>query len=115
MELALSFSDADAARIESYAAQRNMSVPDYAKKILQKGLDEEEARDKANAEYLAMLDRSFRQIEKGQTISFNEEEWEKFVNGDPAVCAAKEAEYFALQKRVAEEGAVETKRMALAE
>ena len=115
MELALSFNSVDSARIESYAAQKNMSALDYIRAAVMQPIDEEAARAKANAEYLVMLDRSFRQMEKGQTISFTEEEWEKFVNGDPEVCAAKKAEHLALQKRIAEEDAAETKRMALAE
>ena len=115
MELALSFSAADAARIEKYAAEKSMSAIDFVKNVLKTRLDEEDARAEANEEYLAMLDRSRRQIEKGQTISFTEEEWEKFVNGDPEVCAAKKAEHLALQKRIAEEEAAEEKRMAFAE
>lgn len=80
MELALSFSDADAARIESYAAKKNMSVLDYAKKILKKGLDEEEARDKANAEYLAMLDEGYRDMEEGKGTLMTWEELEALRN-----------------------------------
>ncbi len=80
MELALSFSDADAARIQSYAAQKNMSVLDYAKKILKKGLDEEEARDKANAEYLAMLDEGYRDMEEGKGTLMTWEELEALRN-----------------------------------
>ena len=115
MELALSFDAADALRIEKYAAERNMSIFDYAKSALQKNLDEEDARAKANAEYLAMLDESERQIEKGLCISFNEEEWEKFVNGDPEVCARKHSEHLALKKRIAEEEAAEENRAAASE
>lgn len=115
VELALSFDAADAARIESCAARKNMSVLDYAKKVLQKGLDEDEAREKANAEYLAMLDRGFHQLERGLGVSFTDEEWEKFVNGDPEVCARKHSEHLALQKRIAEEEAVEAKLAAASE
>ena len=71
MELALSFSDAEAARIESYAAQRNMSVLDYAKKILQKGLDEEEVR---NAEYVAKIEESRKQFAEGRFVTKTWEE-----------------------------------------
>ena len=72
---------ADAARIQSYAAQRNMSVLDYAKKILKKGLDEEEARDKANAEYLAMLDRGFQDLHEGKGTHMTWEQLETLRNG----------------------------------
>ncbi|MBQ4403907.1 MAG: DUF1902 domain-containing protein [Selenomonadaceae bacterium] len=33
-----------------------------------------------NARYLAMLDRSFKEIEEGHYIEFADEEWEKFIN-----------------------------------
>ncbi len=43
MELALSFSDADAARIEKYAAKKNMNVLDYAKRAVMKPIEEEDS------------------------------------------------------------------------
>ena len=83
MELALSFSHADALRIEKYAAQKSMSVFDFAKRAVMKSIDDEDARAKANAEYLAMLDAGFHQMKAGKGVSFTDEEWEKFVDGDP--------------------------------
>ena len=80
MELALSFSEADAARIESCAARKNMSVLDYAKKILQKGLDEEEARAAQNAEYLAMLDEGYRDMAEGKGTLMTWEQLEALRN-----------------------------------
>ena len=65
MELALSFSDADAARIEKRAAQKNMSVFDYVRQSVMARIDDE-TREAQNAEYLAMLDRGFRDIEEGK-------------------------------------------------
>jgi hypothetical protein len=42
----------------------------------------EEAKARRNAEYLAMLERSFQQSERGEVISMTFAEWEeKFVNG----------------------------------
>jgi hypothetical protein len=42
----------------------------------------EEAKARRNAEYLAMLDKSFEQSERGEVISMTFAEWEeKFVNG----------------------------------
>jgi hypothetical protein len=42
----------------------------------------EEAKARRNAEYLAMLERSFQQSEKGEVITMTFAEWEeKFVNG----------------------------------
>ncbi|MDR2137094.1 MAG: hypothetical protein LBO68_02280 [Synergistaceae bacterium] len=41
----------------------------------------EKAKARRNAEYLAMLERSFQQSEKGEVVSMSFEEWEeKFVN-----------------------------------
>ena len=103
MELALTFDAADAARIEKYAAEKRMSVFDFAKRAVMKSIDEEEAYAKANAAYLAMIDEGFRQIEAGKGVSFTDEEWEKFVNGDSEVWAAKKAEHLALKQWIAEE------------
>lgn len=33
-----------------------------------------------NARYLSMLDKSFKQLEKGKCVTFTDEEWEDFVN-----------------------------------
>lgn len=33
-----------------------------------------------NARYLAMLEKSFKQLEEGKVVSFTDEEWEAFVN-----------------------------------
>jgi hypothetical protein len=42
----------------------------------------EEAKVRRNAEYMAMLERSFQQSKRGEVISMTFAEWEeKFVNG----------------------------------
>lgn len=33
-----------------------------------------------NARYLAMVERSKKQLKEGKVVSFTEEEWEKFIN-----------------------------------
>ena len=76
MELALSFSDADAMRIEKYAAARNMSVLDFAKRAVMKTVDEETERAARNAEYLAMLDEGYRDMEEGKGTRMTWEELE---------------------------------------
>ena len=76
MELALSFNQADALRIEKYAAARNMSVLDFAKRAVMKSVDEETERAAKNAEYLAMLDESDRQLKEGRVIIKTMEELE---------------------------------------
>ena len=76
MELALSFSDADAMRIEKYAAARNMSVLDFAKRAVMKTVDEETERAARNAEYLAMLDEGYRDMEEGKGTLMTWEELE---------------------------------------
>lgn len=81
MELALTFDAADAVRIEKHAAERNMSVFDYATNALKKKLDEEDARAKANAEYLAMLDRGFQDLREGKGTHMTWEQLEALRNG----------------------------------
>ncbi|MBR1553719.1 MAG: hypothetical protein IJ631_06905 [Schwartzia sp.] len=54
MELALSFNSADSARIESYAARKNMSAIDYIRAAVMKPIDEETRRDGKEAAMLAM-------------------------------------------------------------
>ena len=76
MELALSFSDADAARIKNYVAKKNMSIIDYAKRAVMKPIDEEDSLAAKNAEYLAMLDESDRQLKEGRVIIKTMEELE---------------------------------------
>ncbi len=80
MELALTFSDADAVRIEKYAAERDMSVFDYAKKILRKGLDEEDARAKANAEDAVKIEESRKQFAEGRFVTKTWEELTELVH-----------------------------------
>ncbi len=54
MELALTFSDADAVRIEKYAAKKNLNILDYAKRAVMKPIDEEDSLDAKNAAMLAL-------------------------------------------------------------
>ena len=54
MELALTFSSADATLIEKYAAQRNMSVLDFARHAVMNSVDEEAERAKRNAAMSAL-------------------------------------------------------------
>ena len=81
MELALSFSEDDAVRIEKYAAARNMSVFDFVKSALTKRLDEEDALAAKNAEYLAMLDEGYRDMEEGKGTLMTWEDLEALRNG----------------------------------
>jgi len=39
----------------------------------------EEAKARRNAEYLAKLDESFRQSERGEVVSMTFAEWEKWI------------------------------------
>ncbi|MBR1884993.1 MAG: hypothetical protein IJ812_01175 [Schwartzia sp.] len=81
MELALSFNAADASRIEKYAARINMSALDYIREAVMKPIDEEDARAKANAEYLAMLDRGFQDLREGKGTRMTWEQLEDLRNG----------------------------------
>ncbi len=81
MELSLSFNAADASRIEKYAAEKNMSVLDFVRRAVMKSVNEEQARAKANAEYLAMVDERMADAAAGRRlVSFTSEEWERFSN-----------------------------------
>jgi hypothetical protein len=39
----------------------------------------EEAKARRNAEYLAMLDESFAQLERGECVTMTFAEWEKWI------------------------------------
>lgn len=54
VELALSFSEADALRIKKYAAKKNMSILDYAKHAVMKSIDEEDSLTEQNAAMIAL-------------------------------------------------------------
>lgn len=54
MELALSFDAADASRIEKYAAEKNMSVPDFVRRAVMKSVHEEQERAARNGALLAL-------------------------------------------------------------
>ena len=54
MEMALSFDAAEAARIEKYAAKKNMSILDYAKRAVMKSIDEEDALTAQNVAMAAL-------------------------------------------------------------
>ena len=68
MEMALSFSAAEAARIESYAARNHMSVVDFVRQSVMARIDDDETREAQNAKFLAMLDESERQIREGRVV-----------------------------------------------
>ena len=81
MALALSFNDADAARIENYAAMKNMGVFDFVRQAVMKPIDEADEKAARNSEYLAVLDTRIDDVKAGKnTVSFSEKEWEKFAN-----------------------------------
>ena len=71
MELALSFSEADAVRIEKYTAERNMSVFDFVRQSVMKRIDDDEAR---NNEYAAKIEESRKQFADGRFVTKTWEE-----------------------------------------
>ena len=74
MEIALSFSDAEAARIKNYAAKRNMSVPDFVKRAVRKSVDEEAESAAKSAEYTA-LEKLRKELEgAGEAIGLDSDE-----------------------------------------
>ncbi len=74
MELALSFSDADAARIKSYVAKKNMNILDYAKRAVMKPIDEEDALAAQNDQYAAKIEESRKQFAEGKFVTKTWEE-----------------------------------------
>ncbi|MBQ7515007.1 MAG: hypothetical protein IJS96_01885 [Schwartzia sp.] len=74
MELALSFSDADAARIKHYAAKKNMNVLDYAKRAVMKPIEEEDSLAAQNAAYAAKIEESRKQFAEGRFVTKTWEE-----------------------------------------
>ena len=68
MEMALPFSAADVARIENHAARNHMSVVEFVCQSVMTRMDDEEAQEAQNAEFLAMLDESERQIREGRVV-----------------------------------------------
>ena len=75
MELALSFSDADAARIKNYVAKKNMSIIDYAKRAVMKPIDEEESLAAQNDNYAAKIEESRRQFAEGGLLQKHGRSW----------------------------------------
>ena len=81
MALEFSFNDADAARIENYAAVNKIGVFDFVRQTVMKTIDEADAKAARNAEYLATLDARMADAKAGKNmVSFGEKEWEKFAN-----------------------------------
>ena len=80
MELALSFSDADAARIKNYVAKKNMSVLDYAKRAVMKPIDEEESLAAQNDNYAAKIEESRRQFAEGRFVTKTWEELQQLAH-----------------------------------
>ena len=80
MELALSFDQADALRIEKYAAARNMSVLDYVKRAVKKTVDEEELLAAQNDNYAAKIEESRRQFAEGRFVTKTWEELEQLAH-----------------------------------
>ncbi len=74
MELALSFSEADAVRIEKYAAERNMSVLDYVKRAVKKSVDEEAKGDARNAAMLALEKMQSDMAGVGEAVGLDSDE-----------------------------------------
>lgn len=68
MELALPFSAAEAARIKTHAARNHMSVIDFVRQSVMARINDDETREAQNAEFLAMLDESERQIREGRVV-----------------------------------------------
>ena len=70
----------DANKIINFAPAELKLFKDELDKQLAEGNGIDLLKALRNARYLAMLDRSFKELEEGKVVSFTDEEWEAFVN-----------------------------------
>ena len=70
----------DANKIINFAPAELKLFKDELDRQLEEGNGIDILKAIRNARYLAMLDRSFKEIEEGKVVSFTDEEWEAFVN-----------------------------------
>ena len=73
MTVEINLNDAEAALISKYAAKKQVSVSEF--------IHETAAKSVRNAEYLAMLERGFKQLEEGGGTKMTFAELEKIING----------------------------------
>ncbi|MBR1396721.1 MAG: hypothetical protein IJ563_04205 [Selenomonadaceae bacterium] len=73
MTISIDLNEAEAALVSKYAEQNNLTVPEFVHEVTTKA-----AR---NAEYLAMLDRGFKDMEDGNGTKVTFAELEKLING----------------------------------
>ena len=72
MTISITLNEAEAALVSEYAEKSQVSVAEFARAATTKA-----AR---NAEYLAMLDRGFKQMEEGGGRLVTKEEMERMLN-----------------------------------
>ena len=71
----------DANKIINFAPAELKLFKDELDKQLEEGNGIDILKAIRNARYLAMVDRSLKEIEEGKVVRFTPEEWEDFSNG----------------------------------
>lgn len=74
MSITIDFSPADMALIQEQATANNKSAEDF--------IMEAAAKSARNSAYLAMIDRSIKQMHEGTGRFFTDDELEAFINGN---------------------------------
>ncbi len=72
MLITMDFSPADIMLIQKHAEASNLSMEDFTRDTVMKAV--------RNAEYLAKIDRAYKNLEEGKGKTFTDEEWERFVH-----------------------------------
>lgn len=72
MSITIDFNPADTVLVQKRAEAQNLSIEEYIRQAVLK--------DANNHAYLAKLELSREQIQKGQVVTFTDDEWERFTH-----------------------------------
>ena len=72
MSIAIDLPPAELKFAEEQATAQNVGVAEYILAMVNKAM--------RNAEYLAKLDRAYKDKAEGKGVMFTDEEWERYVN-----------------------------------
>ena len=72
MSITIDLPPAEMNFVEKQASEQNIGVEEYTLNMIRKAM--------RNAEYLAKLDRAYKDKAEGKGVMFTDEEWEHYVN-----------------------------------
>ena len=72
MSITIDLPPAEMDFVEKQASEQNIGVEEYTLNMIRKAM--------RNAEYLAKLDRAYKDKAEGKGVMFTDEEWEHYVN-----------------------------------